>query len=360
MRNSRIVSILTFVLSVTLGCLIMYAVIYFFPNTVIKTVTEEKKTVNVVDNGISEGINNISNSVVVIETYKNNSVVSTGSGFAFKEDKNITYVMTNNHVVSGGNKVVLTLPNDEEIEATVVGKDAYTDIAVLKINTNSNLKVSKLSSINNIKVGDTVFAVGAPLGKQFKSTVTRGILSGKDRIVETTSNNEDLLMNVIQTDASINPGNSGGPLCDASGNVIGVTSLKIVESSVEGIGFAIPIDDAVNYANDLINFGKIIRGYVGIKMINASETYQLLRNGITLDKNITSGVVIVSVIDDSPASKAGLESGDVITKVGSKTIKNVSEFRYYLYKYKVGDEVDITIYRSGSNKTIKVKIEASD
>ena len=360
MRNSKIGYIVVSILCLTLGGLIMYGVIYLFPNTIVKTVTEETKTVNVIDEGISEGIGNIYNSVVVVETYKNNRAVSTGSGFAFKEDKNITYIMTNNHVVDGGTKIVLTLPNDEEVEAKLVAKDSYTDIAVLKIEKNNNLKVAKLSNAENVKVGDTVFAIGAPLGKQFKSTVTRGILSGKDRLVETTSSNEELLMNVMQTDASINPGNSGGPLCDVSGNVIGVTSLKIVESSVEGIGFAIQIEDALDYANSLIENGKIVRGYLGISMLNASETFQLIRNGISLDKEITDGVVIVEVIDGSPASKAGLKPEDVIIKVDNKNVKNISEFRYYLYKHKIGDEASITIYRNGDTKSIKVKLEASN
>lgn len=360
MKNSKLGYIVISILCLTLGALIMYGVIYLFPNTIVKTITNENKTVNVIDEGISEGINNIYDSVVVVETYKNNRVVSTGSGFAFKEDRNTIYIMTNNHVVENGTKYVLTLSNDEEVEATLVGKDSYTDIAVLKIEKNNNLKVAKLSSTNNVKVGDTVFAIGAPLGKQFRSTVTRGILSGKDRLVETTSSNEELLMSVMQTDASINPGNSGGPLCDASGNVIGVTSLKIVESSVEGLGFAIQIDDAVSYANSLIENGKIVRGYVGISMLNASETFQLMRNGITLDKNVTDGVVIVEVINNSPASKAGLKEKDVIVKVDNKNIKNISEFRYYLYKHKVGDEVVITVYRDGKTENIKVKIESSN
>ncbi len=360
MKSNKIGYIVVSILSITLGCLIMYGIMYLFPNTVVKTVTEEKKTVNVIDEGISEGIENIYNSVVVIETYKNNKVISTGSGFAFKEDKNIVYIMTNNHVVENGDKIILTLSNDEEIEAKLVGKDAYSDIAVLKVDKTNNLKVANLSSTEKIKVGDTVFAIGAPLGKQFKSTVTRGILSGKDRLVETTNNNDSLLMNVMQTDASINPGNSGGPLCDASGNVIGVTSLKIVESSVEGIGFAIQIDDALNYANSLIENGKIVRGYVGIKMLNASETFQLMRNGITIDRNITDGVVIVEVINNSPASRAGLKEGDVIVKVGNKNVKNISEFRYYLYKHSVGEEVTISIYRNSKIENIKIKIQASE
>lgn len=360
MKNNKVSYIIVSILCLTIGGLIMYGIIYLFPNTIVKTIIKENKTVNVIDEGISEGINNIYNSVVVVETYKNNKISSTGSGFVFKEDKNVIYIMTNNHVVEDGTKIVLTLPNDEEVEATIVGTDSYSDIAVLKINKNSNLKVAKLSSAEKINVGDTVFAIGAPLGKQFKSTVTRGILSGKDRLVETTSSNEELLMNVMQTDASINPGNSGGPLCDVSGNVIGVTSLKIVESSVEGIGFAIQIDDAIDYANSLIENGKIIRGYVGISMLNASETFRLMRNGITLDSNITDGVVIVEVVNNSPASKAGLKSGDVIVKVDNKDIKNISEFRYYLYKHQVGDEVNIAIYRNGKTESIKVKIESSN
>lgn len=338
----------------------MFAAVSLFPDTFVKTVTEEKKTVTVDDKGISEGINNIYNSVVVIETYKNNKLISTGSGFAFKEKNNQTYIMTNNHVIEGSNKIILTLTNEEEVEASLVGGDSYTDIAVLKVKNNNNLKLANLSDSSKIKVGDTVFAIGAPLGKQFKNTVTRGILSGKDRLVETTSSNEELLMNVMQTDASINPGNSGGPLCDVSGNVIGVTSLKIVKSSVEGIGFAIQIEDALIYANSIIDYGKVIRGYIGISMLNASETFQLLKNGITLSKNITDGVVIVNVMQNSPASQAGLRAKDVIIKVDNKTVKNVSEFRYYLYKHKVGEEVKLTIFRDEKTENVTVKIEASD
>mgnify|MGYP002625373143 CR=1 FL=1 len=150
MKSNKIGYIIVSIFCITLGCLIMYGVIYFFPNTIVKTVTQEEKTVNVVDTGISEGINNIYNSVVVVETYKNNNVISTGSGFAFKEENGEMYIMTNNHVINGGTKVILTLPDDEEIEATIVGSDSYTDIAILKIKSVSNLKVAKLSSASKI------------------------------------------------------------------------------------------------------------------------------------------------------------------------------------------------------------------
>lgn len=355
--------IVTVVLSITAGASLMYGLIYFFPNTIIKTVTKQEKTVNVIDDGISDGIENIYNSVVVIESYKNNSLGSTGSGFSFKKNNEYTYVMTNHHVISGGDKFIITLSNDTEIEATLVGSDAYSDIAVLKVINNENLGVATIGSTTESEVGDTVFAIGAPMGKAFANTATRGILSGKDRMIETSvnsSNSYDWIINVMQTDAAINPGNSGGPLCNVSGEVIGVNSMKIVESSIEGLGFAIPIEEALEYANSLIANGKITRGYIGIEMLNVSESFQLYRNSITLDGSIKNGVVIVSVAGDSPSDDAGLKKGDVITALGKYKINNISEFRYYLYKNKIGDTITLSVYRGGKTESVKVKIASSN
>lgn len=355
--------IITSVLSLAFGCAIMYGLIYFFPNTIVKTITKEQKVVNVVDDGISEGINNVYKSVIVVESYKNNSLVSSGSGFAFKSDKEYTYLITNHHVISSGSKFVITLSDGSEFEASLVGSDAYSDIAVLKVLNTDKLAVATIGDTSKMLVGDTVFAVGAPMGKEYANTVTRGILSGKDRMVETAigdSSSYNWIMNVMQTDAAINPGNSGGPLCNASGEIIGVTSMKIVESSVEGIGFAIPVEDAVNYANALIKNGKITRGYIGVEMYNASEAFQLSRNGITLDENITAGAVIVSVSDDSPAKEANLKRGDVVVKINEHNISNISEFRYYLYKYSVGETITLSVYRDGKIQNIKVKIASSN
>lgn len=213
-----------------------------------------------------------------------------------------------------------------------------------------------------MKVGDTVFAIGAPMGKTFANTATRGIISGKDRMVETSisGGSNDWIMNVMQTDAAINPGNSGGPLCNVSGEVIGVNSMKIVESSVEGLGFAIPIEDALAYAESLIKYGKISRGYIGIEMINVTETFQLLRSGIKLDSDVKSGVVIAKVVDNSPAKTAELKVADVIVKINDYNIDNISEFRYYLYKHSAGETITLSIYRDKEIKSIKVKIASSE
>lgn len=357
-----VVYLTTVILSIFAGGILMYGIIYFFPNTIVKTTTMEQKVVNVIDDGIAEGISNVFHAVVIVESYKNNSAVSTGSGFAFKELDGYTYIMTNHHVINNAKEIVVILEDETEISGILVGSDAYCDIAVLKIKSNNKLSIATMGKTNDMKVGDTVFAVGSPLGKTFSNTVTRGILSGKNRLVETTisGTKEEWLMSVIQTDAAINPGNSGGPLCDASGKVIGINSLKIVESSVEGLGFAISIEDAINYATSIIETGKIIRGYIGIQMLNVNEKTQLSRNDITIDSNIKEGVVIVEVQNNSPAKDANLKSGDVIIKINNDKVSNISEFRYHLYKYKIGDEVTLSIHTDGKQENVKIKIKASE
>lgn len=203
-----------------------------------------------------------------------------------------------------------------------------------------------------------MFTMGSPMGINFKGTVTRGILSGKDRLVSVSINGSsaDWIMNVMQTDAAINPGNSGGPLCNANGEVIGINSMKIVESTIEGIGFAIPIEDAVTYAKNIRENGKISRPYIGVSMLNATSTMQLAYAGIRLDKDIDSGVVVVDVEKNSPAAKAGLKSEDVIIKVGNDTVKDIAEFRYRLYSYEIDETIEMTVIRNGKNETLKIKL----
>jgi serine protease Do len=214
-----------------------------------------------------------------------------------------------------------------------------------------------MGSSVNTKVGDTVFTIGSPMSETYAGTVTRGILSGKDRMVDVDSSN---IMNVMQTDAAINPGNSGGPLCNVNGEVIGINSLKIVQSEVEGIGFAIPIEDALEYAKMIVTGEGIKRPYLGIHMTDVSGSYyELRRNGISIDSSITSGVVVVSVDKNSPCDKAGLEAGDVIIKIGNYDVTKSSELKFYLYKHKPGEEIEVKIIRGTSEKTMKVTLGES-
>ena len=197
------------------------------------------------------------------------------------------------------------------------------------------------------------------MSTEYRGTVTRGIISGKDRMVTVSSEgSSDWIMNVMQTDAAINPGNSGGPLCNVSGEVIGINNMKIVESSIEGIGFAIPIEDALTYANKIVNNEEIKRAYLGIQMtdISSVSSYSLRKEGISLSKNITSGVIVLSVLDNTPASEAKIEKGDVITRLENYKTDTVAELRYYLYKYNPGDKVELTLIRDGNERKVTVTL----
>ena len=349
--------VITAVVTLVVSVGAMFMLVKFYPNEIVKTITE--KNVNVTDTGISESVNKVKDSVVVIETYTKGSLVGTGTGFVYDKDDKNGYIMTNHHVIESGDTIKITYSNDSETTATVVGSDEFADIAVLKVDKDTVLSTATIGKSSDINVGDTVFTIGSPMGIEYKGTVTKGILSGKDRLVSVSvgnSNSADWIMNVMQTDAAINPGNSGGPLCNANGEVIGINSMKIVQTTIEGIGFAIPIEDAVMYAESLRENGKINRPYIGVSMINASNTMQLLYSGIRLNKDITEGVVVVDVEKSSPASKAGIKSEDVIVKVGNDKVASVAEFRYRLYSYEVGDTVELTVNRDGQEKTFKVKL----
>lgn len=352
---------ISYVVTVIIGLLIgvgaVVGAMYLFPNnSVVRTISE--KNVNITDTGISESVDKVKDSVVVIETYQKNTLAGTGTGFVYDTDDEYGYIMTNHHVIEGAETINITYSDDTETTAKVVGSDEYADIAVLKVDKDTIKSVATIGKSTDVKVGDTVFTIGSPMGKNFRGTVTRGILSGKDRMVSVSINGSsaDWIMNVMQTDAAINPGNSGGPLSNANGEVIGINSMKIVQNTIEGIGFAIPIEDAINYANSLREDGKINRPYIGVSMLNATSTMQLAYAGIRLDKDITEGVVVVDVEKNSAGSKAGLQSEDVIIKVGDNKVSDVAEFRYQLYSHKVGDTISITVIRNGKTVDLKVKL----
>jgi serine protease Do len=250
-----IISILISVFAGAAGILILLKVNPNFARTTFTNIS--KSEVSVTDEGIADGVQNIYDSVVVVRTYTKDTLIATGTGFIYAQDDNKYYLMTNYHVISGGDNVGVLFTNGEEIKVDIVGGDRYADIAVLKYSGSMQLQVAKLGSSEKMRVGDTTFAIGAPLDSEVYSwSVTRGILSGKDRLVEVSTNNSntsDWIMRVMQTDAAINSGNSGGPLCNVNGDVIGVTNMKLVSSGVEGMGFAIPREDAVKYADALVS-----------------------------------------------------------------------------------------------------------
>ena len=345
--KEKIIYIITIILSFFIGITGTIIVLKFYPIKE-KTITEKtKETVNITEtNTIKESINKVYDAVVLVETYKNSSQISTGTGFIYKKDESKGYIITNHHVIEGGNNYKITLINGQEVEAKLLGSDEYSDIAVLSINPEGITQVATLGESTKTEIGDTVFAVGSPLGKEYMGTVTKGILSGKERTVTVSTASTQSMMEVLQTDAAINPGNSGGPLVNINGEVIGVTSMKLVQSEIEGMGFAIPIEIVNSIIGRLEVGEKIDRPIIGIEMTDITKTFYLYRQGISIPDEVENGVVIVKTNKEYPASKAGLEKGDIILSINDTKIEDSAHFKYILYKYKIGDKIKVTYYRN--------------
>ena len=260
-----------------------------------------------------------------------------GSGFVI--DNNKKYLITNNHVIEKATEIYVTFPgNNKKYSATVIGADKYTDLALLKINTQDNLKPLEFENSDNIKVGEWVIAVGNPYGFDYSATV--GVISAKNRSLEVQGL---YLEDLIQTDAPINPGNSGGPLIDLNSKVVGVNTAVVI--TAQGLGFAIPSNKVKKVISDLEKYGKVIRAYLGIQV--SDITPEILR---FLGLSNVNGVIVNEVTPDSPAEKADIKKGDIITAINNTPITNTIDYNKTLEKYKPGDTIKINILRL--NKTI--------
>ena len=327
-------------------CLCLFGAFFEFylKNLKVETI-KTVKDVTVTDTGIADAVEKVYDSVVTVKNYSRGQLYSTGSGFVFKTDDKFGYILTNYHVISGGSEVSVVFTNNKEEKVTVVGYDEYSDIAVLSIDKSNILATAQLGSSESLRIGDTTFAVGTPVDSNVYSwSVTRGILSGKNRMVQV----DNYVMSVLQTDTAINSGNSGGPLCNANGEVIGITNMKLASSQIEGMGFAIPIDDAVKNAESLISGKKINRPYLGVSIYDNNNYF-----------SNDTGVYVESVEHGGAADKAGIKKGDKIIKIEDTEITNTSYFRYQLYKYNIGDKIKITVERDGKEKTFTVTLTSN-
>ena len=277
-----------------------------------------------------------------------------GSGVIFKVEGNTAYVVTNNHVIEGSDQIEIAFSSGEKTSAELVGTDALTDLAVLKMDAGYVEAVLEFGDSSVVRAGEEVIAIGNPLGLEYAGSVTQGIVSAVDRTVsvETSAGNWDLT--TIQTDAAINPGNSGGALMNAQGQVIGINSLKISDDDVEGIGFAIPSNDAVPIINEIMETGQVNRPYLGIGLASLEEIPQYYLQ--SLPEEVEEGVVITSVQEGSAASNAGLQVQDVIVAVNGTEVGNSTDFRKNLYNLKPGDTAELTVFSSGKEKTVKVTL----
>ncbi len=275
---------------------------------------------------------------------------ATGSGIILTEDG---YILTNNHVISSENSSYYTITtatgikvnlynNDQTYDATVVGTDPYTDLAVLKIDA-TGLTPATLGDSTQAKVGEFVMAIGNPLDMEY--SVTCGVISAVNREVES----DGTTYQAIQTDAAINSGNSGGALVNANGEVIGINTLKLAGTGIEGIGFAIPISSTTSIVNQLIEYQTVKRPYIGITGSEVDET--------TATKfNIPKGVYVESVESGSPAEKAGIQKADIITKIEGTSISSINELNRIKYTYNIGDTVTLTLSRNGQEMDVQVTL----
>ena len=362
-NNNGLIIFILILIAFGLGMGLMY--VYKENDSKIVTKNRVISQNTVTEEAMEDAIDSVYDAVLCIEVMNSNGdAISTGTGFVYDKDDKYGYVLTNAHVVSGGTDIQGMLSNNEKVKLTILGSDTYTDIAVLRMDVKSVLKVVSLGTSKNTKIGNTVFTVGSPLGSSYAGTVTKGILSGKDRLIETsTSSNgltsESYTVKVLQTDAAISPGNSGGPLVNLAGDVIGITSLKLVDEQVEGMGFAIPIEDVLNYVDILEKGEKIKRPVLGVQILDMTNKYLLYRYNISIDSKLTSGIILMGVEDGYPAANAGLKKGDIITKVNDEDVTTSSGFKYELYKHTIGEEIEITYYRDGKENKAKIKLDKS-
>ncbi len=279
----------------------------------------------------------------------------SGSGVIYKIDGDKAYIVTNNHVIEGAEKLEISLESGEKTNAELVGKDALSDLAVLTIDAKYAESILEFGDSDTLRAGDEVVAIGNPLGLDFSGTVTQGIVSAVNRSINVNTSAGEWEMNVIQTDAAINPGNSGGALLNAAGQVIGINSLKISESGVEGLGFAIPSNEVMPLIKEMEAQGKIDRPYIGIGLMDLEQVPNMYLQNLPLE--VKGGVMVANVDPQSAAAKAGLQSEDVITGINGTAINNSAELRKFLYtELKIGDTATFDIYRGADKKTIDVKL----
>ncbi|MDD6223965.1 MAG: trypsin-like peptidase domain-containing protein [bacterium] len=363
---NSIVILLTLTLAFILGGGFTYYLVKDQLNIKTETTKSTRETIGVIkcdsdisidETGISTAVGEIYDATVTLQNYQREKLNSTGSGFVYKKDNQYGYILTNHHVVEGSDKLIVTMSNDDQIEGEVLGSDAYLDLAVVRIDVEYVKQVAKIGTSSESNVGDTVFTVGSPVGYQYRGSVTRGTLSGKNRMVTVSVNStSDWVMNVLQIDAAINPGNSGGPLLNVNGEVIGINSLKLVEDEIEGMGFAIPMEYAMKFIDELENGKEIERPLIGINMLNVTDIYRLYQYNIIIDPSIESGVVVVGVVENSSAAQAGLQKGDIITGIGGKEVTNAAYLKYLLYQYEVGDTIQLTYIRDKKEKKVSITL----
>ena len=288
----------------------------------------------------------ITNKAYVRDFFNRVQLAERGYGSGVIYDKS-GLIVTNNHVVDGASEIVVSLADGRSAQGKVLGADAATDLAVVKIDLD-NLPVAEFGDSSTVQVGEPAIAIGNPLGMEFRGSVTVGIISALNRSVEIGEKKFTL----FQTDAAINPGNSGGALVNADGEIIGINSAKIGVSNVEGMGFAIPINNVKPIIKELASKGRIAHPYVGASLIDAD-----IAKHYGFDMDLHGGLFIMKLSKGGPLARAGARTGDIITEFNGIKVKTVADLRNEIAKKQVGDQVNITILRNENQMTLAVTLQ---
>lgn len=288
----------------------------------------------------------ITNKAYVRDFFNRVQLAERGTGSGVIYDKS-GLIVTNNHVVEGASEIVVSLSDGTSVPGKILGTDPATDLAVVKIDA-QNLPVAEFGDSSDIQVGEPAIAIGNPLGLEFRGSVTVGVISALNRSVQVGERN----FNLIQTDAAINPGNSGGALVNADGKVIGINSAKIAVSSVEGIGFAIPINSVKPIIKELAEKGKVAHPYVGASLIDKT-----IAEHYGFDADLKGGLLIMKLAKNGPLALAGAHTGDIILAFDGKKTSSVADLRDEINKHKAGDNVTVTILRNEREITLSVTLQ---
>lgn len=360
-KNRVFKAVVSLLLVISLGCNAFLIYKVMFDNNNISTTSDPNiQQVNYdVKSDLTQMIDEVSESTVGVAVYQRNQLSGSGSGVIYQIDNKTVYVITNYHVIENANSIEVVFANSESVKAELVGGDKYGDIALLKMSVDFDVKAIKCGDSDLLDRGETVLAIGSPLGIEYAGTVTQGIVSATNRTISVDLNNDnyaDWDMSVIQTDTAINPGNSGGAFVNAVGELVGITSSKYASTEVEGTGFALPINDVIKMIEEIKVNGKVTRPTLGISAISLDgySSYELYMYRI--QTNLNQGIYISKIQRNSPASEAGLQAGDIITKFDGEEITTYKSFLSMLYSRKPGDKVTLTINRDGQISNVDVTL----
>lgn len=334
--------------------------------------TQEERLSLAIHTDVTDVVGKVANSVVgvtnlqtVQDIWSSSEMTretGTGSGVIYKREDNKAYIVSNHHVIEGAEVLEITFDDGTKTDGRLVGSDIWTDLAVIEIDATSVEAVADFGNSDSLKRGETVIAIGNPLGLGFSGSVTVGVVSGKDRSIPIDFNEDGVVdwhADVLQTDAAINPGNSGGALMNLAGELIGINSMKISQETVEGIGLAIPINLAAPIIEKLEKHGEVIRPTMGVTLIElAIIPAEEQKSVLQLPVKVKEGVVINDVIDNSPADIAGLRQYDVIVEMDGVKIEDMVTLRKHLYNTKeVGDSMTMKVYRKGQLLELEMALE---